>query len=125
MTILMALTFGFLSFFSGGQSSISAELQVELTKAKKELVKAEKRVHLLEEKLARSQIREIEKALHASRREEASLVEQVTCDSVYALFHDERTLLAEIIQKVPSCSEEAQKVLDEILTLITALSDQI
>jgi len=124
MFILVAFSVGFLSFFGAGQGGDATELQAELSRAKKELVKAEKRVHILEEKLARTHIRTIKKSV-AQSKEQASLVAQVTHESVYALFHNERTLLAEIIQKVPGCSEEAQTVLDEILTFITALSDQL
>jgi hypothetical protein len=45
-------------------------------------------------------------------------------DEWLAFFYQQRETLDRIIKNTPACCSEAQKVLDEILILITQLGDQ-
>lgn len=124
MHSLFALFLSFLSFFGVTHDNDSCELQSELKKANKELAQVETKIHQLQERLAIQQIKVIQKEFDKSK-EKLRSSDFASEEKTHSLFHEERLLLAEIIEKVPSCAHDAQHVLDQILSLITLLSDNL
>lgn len=100
------------------------ELKHDLSKAEKELSVAQKRVMKLEEAIALHEIRRIENEIGKIAAEEMAELLR-TRKQRLAFFSNQRETLATIIHKYPECAFQAQAVLDEILTLITHISDEI
>jgi hypothetical protein len=121
---IFALLLSFLSFFGSTHDHATDELQGELKRANKELKQVESRVRHLQEKLAAQQIKFIQREIELFKGQIDAL-DLASEEKTLSLFHEERALLAEIIQKVPMHALEAQHVLDQILSLITLLSDKI
>lgn len=124
MHSFFALLLGILLFFGPAHDNDANELKNELKKASKELKQVELKVHQLQEKLAFQQIKVIQRELEYFK-DEIDKIEVVSEEKMHALFHQERALLAEIIKKIPPCASEAQNVLDQILSVITLLSDKV
>ena len=93
-----------------------------LAKAKKELQRQHDYVHNLEEQIAFKEIEEIQKEIAKVNRHEVAQT-NLTHEQWLDFFYQQRKVLNRIIHHHPSCRTHAQKVLDEILTLITELSD--
>lgn len=94
----------------------SALLETRLVEAKKRKIELEKKVSQLETALAKSEIARIQKQIVLFDLTQTSFEKNNQ-------FAAEREKLVAIIQNNPFCAEEAQKVLDQILSLITQLSN--
>lgn len=100
------------------------ELKRELTLAQRELSQAQARVSQLEEAIAQKEIQRIQDQI--SKLEEGQLAALLhSREQRLAFFSDQRETLSAIIRKHPICAIQAQAVLDQILTLITHISDEI
>ncbi|MCC5831847.1 MAG: hypothetical protein JJU12_02245 [Chlamydiales bacterium] len=100
------------------------ELKRELASAQKELVQAQDRVSQLEEAVAQKEIQRIRDQV--AKLEEGQLAAILhSREQRLSFFHDQRETLSTIIRSYPTCALQAQAVLDQILTMITHLSDDI
>ena len=110
--------------WSGQGSNALAEMKKELVIAQKKLQKQQTYVEQLEEEIAHLEIAIIQKELAQVNKEESSLL-TLSHEQWLALFGQQREILGQIIRNNPACREEAQKVLDQILCLITLISDSV
>lgn len=100
------------------------ELKRELAIAQKEWAQAQARVAQLEEAIAQKEIQRIQEQI--AKLEEGQLAALLhSRDQRLAFFYDQRETLSAIIRNHPMCALQAQAVLDQILTLITNLSDDL
>ncbi len=99
-----------------------SDLKRELDKAQKELSVAQKRVKKLEEAIAYQEIQQIEDEIKKVDAADAATLLQ-SRELRLAFFSTQRETLATIIHDHPVCAVKAQAVLDQILTLITHVSD--
>ncbi|MCH9626958.1 MAG: hypothetical protein S4CHLAM2_05900 [Chlamydiales bacterium] len=99
-----------------------SDLKRELCKAQKELATAESRVRKLEEAIAYQEIQQIEDEIKQVKATDAAMLLQ-SRELRLAFFSAQRETLATIIHDHPVCAVKAQAVLDQILTLITHVSD--
>lgn len=98
-----------LIIFLGSKTGALTDLKKELTHAKKELTRLQSRVLLLEETIAQKEIQRIEEEI---------------ANGSFLDFSSQRELLTSIIDQHPSCAFQAQIVLNQILMLITQMSDK-
>ncbi len=100
------------------------ELKRDLSHAQTELTHAQSRVLRLEEAIAEKEVQRIREQLE--KIEEGQLAALLhSQEEVLAYFYDQRETLSTIIRSHPTCSHHAQEVMDQILTLITHLSDSV
>jgi predicted RNase H-like nuclease (RuvC/YqgF family) len=97
------------------------DLKNELAQAQKKLEQQKIHIASLEEEIARLEIEKIQKELNQISKQEAK--KSLAHDQWLALFSHQRDILDKIIRSTPTYRSEAQAVLDQILTLITQLSD--
>lgn len=100
-----------------------SKLKRDLVKAQRDLIMAQNRVKKLEEAVAHEEIKQIEKELGRVDLEKLSKLFH-SREGRLAFFADQRETLATIIHNHPACAYEAQNVLDQILILITHISDE-
>ncbi len=100
-----------------------SEMKQELVLAQKKLMKQQTFVEQLEEEIARNEIELIQKEISQVNKQEAAK-QLLSHEQWLAFFYQQREILNQIIHNNPTCRLVAQEVLDQILTLITQLSDQ-
>jgi len=100
------------------------ELKRELNHAQIELSNAQSRVMKLEEAIAQKEIKRIEEQI--GKIGEGEMIALLhSREQRLAFFSDQRETLSTIIHNHPVCAIRAQDVLDQILTLITHISDEV
>lgn len=99
------------------------DMKDELALAQKQLQQQRAYVENLEEKIARDEIALIHKEIGQIKRNQVA-TQMLSPDEWLAFFYQQRETLDRIIKNTPACRSEAQKVLDEILILITQLGDE-
>lgn len=99
-------------------------LKRDLSKAQRELEVARTRVQKLEEAIAQQEIKRIGKEIEKIETNDATTLLH-SQEQRLAFFSDQRQTLSDIIQNYPGCALQAQAVLDQILTFITHISDEI
>lgn len=112
----------------GAKGSMSSrrglgELKRELAQAQKELSRTQTRINQLEEAIAQKEIQRIQEQIGKIEMQELTKLLQ-SREERLAFFSDQRETLSTIIRNHPICALEAQAVLDQILTLITHISDE-
>ena len=95
----------------------------ELALAKKKLLQQQAYIESLEVQIARNEIDLIQKEIGQVNKHEAAK-KMLSHDEWLAFFYQQREILDHIIRNQPICRLEAQSVLDQILILITQISDQ-
>lgn len=105
-----------------GTSQSLNHLKRELDEANKEVQRHTERVRQLEEAIARKEISRIQQEVNEVKKSDPGKLFLSTKESL-AFFYQQREILGRIIRKYPTCRNEAQEVLDQILTLITEISD--
>ncbi len=98
-------------------------LKRELSQAQRELSMAQMRVLELEEAIAYQEVARIEHQIQKIVTEETTKLLH-SREERLAFFHDQRETLVNVIRSYPTCAPRAQEVLDQILTLITQVSDE-
>lgn len=110
--------------FSEKYSGELTQMKQDIVKAKKTLERQQAYVDNLEDKLARHEINLIKKEIRDMDKKEIAK-ELLTPEQWSAFFFPQREILSQIIHDKPGCRAEAQELLDQILTLITQLSDSM
>jgi hypothetical protein len=99
------------------------DMKQELNVAKKKLLQQKAFVEHLEEETARLEIELIQSEINQVNQQEVAK-QMLSNEQWLMFFYQQRETLNRIIRNNPTCRLEAQAVLDQILTLITRLSDQ-
>lgn len=100
-----------------------SEMKQELALAQNKLQTQRTYITQLEEEIARQEIAVIQKEIGQVNKQEAAK-QMLTHEEWLGFFYHQREILNEIIRSDLSCRSDAQEVLDQILILITQLSDQ-
>jgi hypothetical protein len=109
--------------YSASSRSQIIDMKDELAMAQKKLLQQRAYVESLEEKIAKNEIALIQKEISQIQMHETAK-KMLSPEEWLAFFYQQRETLNHIIKSCPACRSEAQEVLDQILTLITQLSDQ-
>lgn len=121
--IIFSLAFivGLTSF--GCKGSLSS-LKRDLKRAQKELHETQARIKQLQEAIA---FQEIERIKGEIEKIEPKQLAQtlLTHEQCMNFFSEQREKLVTIIHCHPGCAARAQELLDQILTLITQISDEV
>lgn len=104
------------------EENFLGEMKRELAIAYNKLAKQKSYIDQLEEAIARHEIELIQKEIGTVDRKSTQLLSD---EQWLAFFYQQRETLSQIIRDNRACRKEAQAVLDQILTLITQLSDQV
>lgn len=126
MIQLLSLAFFLATFVSQKcpEENFLAEMKRELATAYNKLAKQKTYIDQLEEAIARHEIELIQKEVQTLDRQ-ATIKQFLSDEQWLAFFYQQRETLSQIIRDNRACRKEAQAVLDQILTLITQLSDQV
>lgn len=99
------------------------EMKEEYARAQKKLEKEQAYVYQLEKEIATLEIEQIQKEI-SQLIKESVVTHELTHEQRLALFCHQREILGGIIRNHPACRHHAQEVLDQILSLITQLSNE-
>lgn len=107
---------------SHNSHQVLAEMKKELAQAQKKLIHQKAYVEQLEQEIAHKEIERIQKELEDVNREEM-IQQTLSHEQWFSFFDQQREILGQIIRNHPKWRSEALAVLDQILELITELSD--
>lgn len=104
-------------------SSDLTSLNVQLSQATADLQRLQQKISQLKEEIAFTQVSRIRRVVEAFASNISEQNRESKNQDLASLFEDERRILDKIINENPTLSQAAQEALDEILIVITYLSN--